>query len=439
LSCTRSTDYNKSASIIGKFEQIEEVTADLTAETANEFSAKISSTGTVLSENYDFINGNCTMADDANFSTATFTCTYNSNIFTVIPSVTAQVNSFSSSVFNTEVFDVTLTDFKVRTEVQSSNGGVWGEQARNISVKVSKQGTDVNKSASIIGKFEQIASDDLCQVIAYASGAQALSVGYNNIAVDTKIKDNCNAYNNTTYVFTSPKDTCYAIAGTVKFAAGSSSDMFGEIADSGGQLANRSGNRNTSSTIFHSKISSTPLCMNQGETLRLRGYTDIAKNTEGVSGLTITELPDTSSIVKNLLAESSQTKCQTKYLSSNTSTTGVMPELTYTNLTVGKKYRIVFNHVTRPTATGVIDSLVVLKYVSGSNIAQSRQAFQTNNSLYNLASFEKTFTATSSSIEFDLVSSVNSEILAGPVATPTEFTTAELCQLPNTYVETTEW
>jgi hypothetical protein len=43
------------------------------------FSAKVSSAGVVSAENVDFINGNCSL------STATFTCTFNSGIFSVAP------------------------------------------------------------------------------------------------------------------------------------------------------------------------------------------------------------------------------------------------------------------------------------------------------------------------------------------------------------------
>jgi len=61
---------------------------ELTAQSANEFVANVSSTGVVSGENFDWINGNCTLSD-----TSLYTCDISNTFFEQRPSCTTSTNN----------------------------------------------------------------------------------------------------------------------------------------------------------------------------------------------------------------------------------------------------------------------------------------------------------------------------------------------------------
>lgn len=125
-----------SPTIIGKFEQIEEVTADLTAATANELSFTMESSGVVSNENYDVINGDCTKN-----ATGDFTCSFNSGLFTENPSIKCMADITPVGV---SLFSGALSTSSAR--ILTYNTTTSSLQDSKIYCIVSKQGTDVNKS-----------------------------------------------------------------------------------------------------------------------------------------------------------------------------------------------------------------------------------------------------------------------------------------------------
>lgn len=123
---------------------------ELTAKTANEFSARISSSGVVLSENYDWINGNC-VYDSVDGS---YGCTLNNlNITNPLACTIGESFTNRNVVYSRTTSTTNLVRFVARLSTTDT------VSSADFDVHCSKQGADVNKSATIVGKFEQISKE----------------------------------------------------------------------------------------------------------------------------------------------------------------------------------------------------------------------------------------------------------------------------------------
>jgi hypothetical protein len=118
---------------------------ELTAKTANEFVANVSSTGVVSGENFDWINGNCT-----NPSTGTYVCTFNSSIFSAIPNCSAMAVGAVSVGRSGRIYDQSTSSLSVNFAIDNTSS-----TSRDFSLKCTRS-TDYNKSATIIGKFSEL-------------------------------------------------------------------------------------------------------------------------------------------------------------------------------------------------------------------------------------------------------------------------------------------
>ncbi len=130
------------------------------AQNENNLSASIGSTGTVTSENTDFISGNCT-----NPGTGNYVCTY-STTFTVAPTVVCTVNS-NADTYNCETTALSTTTFEVL--IQDDTGTA---SSRAFSVHVTKQGADYKLPSvqpilvnQVQTKFERGIRTEICQVL----------------------------------------------------------------------------------------------------------------------------------------------------------------------------------------------------------------------------------------------------------------------------------
>lgn len=111
----------------------------------NVFSAKVDASGNVTGENLDFINGNCSLA------TSTFTCNFNSSIFTVAPNckVSPVQNGSANAMFSTQP---TSSGFSVITQ----NSSTLTNTAFAFNVICQKQGADYKAKNIITGSFQGI-------------------------------------------------------------------------------------------------------------------------------------------------------------------------------------------------------------------------------------------------------------------------------------------
>lgn len=111
------------------------------------FSAKVSSTGVVSTENIDFINGNCTVV------TGTYTCNFNSSIFTVAPNCVASPNN-TPGVAASGISVIGQTSSAVTVYTYDNV-----QAARPFSLVCQKQGVDfVSKTAKAVASDQNVRS-----------------------------------------------------------------------------------------------------------------------------------------------------------------------------------------------------------------------------------------------------------------------------------------
>lgn len=106
----------------------------LDATTANALNARINSTAVVSNEDFDFLDGNCTLA-----GTGDYDCVYKSGIFTEEPVVTCTVDNAAQGSCST--IGGSSGGFTIRTiRVDTGNATSY-----SLGLHVAKQGADVNK------------------------------------------------------------------------------------------------------------------------------------------------------------------------------------------------------------------------------------------------------------------------------------------------------
>jgi hypothetical protein len=400
--------------------------AELTINQANEFTAKVNSAGVVSGENYDWINGNCNTT-----TVGKPQCTINSGVFTSAPSchITRSVTSGTAvGVIGQVLATTTLLDIST---VRDDRNFVDTDYQITCT-----RTDDYKKSATIIGKFENINSSDLCQVIANDNDGEAITANTEDIPFKTTVYDNCglwgnsgNTGSNTSDAFTPNKDGMVSLSFTVLSGTGSNTAF--DIYEDGSQHS-----RCGTGTSSLAKSSSCLFRVTAGSYYTLRtALTDTLSSSALAHEIRITELPDTESIVKNLLAESSQTKCQTKYLTSDVTTdTDPISDLTFSNLTVGKKYKI--NGSGYLSVSG--DSIIVFQGFHDGNLVMNLGAGSASGAQNFVNFLYGKFTATATTLTFNTASFGGTNPALRGNSTKAE-TYVELCQLPDSYTTTSQW
>ena len=159
---------------------------ELTAETANELSAKIAGGGGVTSENYSFI--------DSVTHTATsgiYTINLTSGVFSQAPSATCTVGtSFSNSyICNTNVVSSTTIEVEITTDANVNADA-------QFDIVVSKQGADVNKSQVILGTFDSMKWECQTKILGgdVTANGSLPALSFNNLTIGKKYSLTINAY-----------------------------------------------------------------------------------------------------------------------------------------------------------------------------------------------------------------------------------------------------
>jgi len=265
-----------------------------TVETANEFSAEISTAGVVSKENLDWINGDCTISD-----VSLYTCNWNSNVFTQAPNCVVNVTSTSQPVIADKENAPTASSGSFRV----SNASTGTKITRGFTLICQKQGADYNKSRMIVGQFEQIKTTELCQVEAYSNDGEAISADTEDIPFKTVDagKDPCslwsnvgNTGNNTKDAFTARMDGYIILNAYV--SSGTGIAPFYTIYKNG-IFANINCGYN-GSNAFTTMTCLVPV--STGDIVTLRNTQNITLIASVNHKITITELPDIAGIVKNL-------------------------------------------------------------------------------------------------------------------------------------------
>ena len=410
---------------------------ELTAQTANELTARIAENGSIISDNYDFLS-NCSESSTSPYA---ITCNFSPNLFSVIPSCTASVLSGANvTVQHTaKIEQLSTSSIELR---RNANDDV-PSQVLGIELHCSKQGADVNKSATIVGKFENINSDDLCKVEAQSSSGtfELTNNTVKNIIYENELVDNCAAYNSSTGIFTATKAGYYLINGsiTASLSLGDNKNFVIRSLVNGSLSKNVVFEGEATTTKKHTMEFTDQVYLNVGQTLNIAGFQNSGSNVflssaASENRLSITELPDTQSIVKNLLAESSQTKCQTKFLSGSViNNVSDIADLKFNNLEIGKKYSI----EVRANITAVNDNIAYIEFRNNNSlvaIAGSGNSSGTTNSIFTATG---DFTASATEVISSSLSIGGSSSIFGNGLK--DSTHVRLCQLSDTVVDTEEF
>jgi hypothetical protein len=396
---------------------------ELTAETANEFTGEINAAGNAISEENFSIITTC-----LNASAGIYDCVYtDSSLFSSKPSVQLELSGGEGACREIRSYNLSTTGFSYNTF--DSTGALQNCQ---VDYTITR-GADFNKSATIIGKFENINDSETCEVFAANNDGTAITANTSSINW-VEQDDTCGLFNGTQYV--SNKDVTLSITGQVRSTAAPPSWNLILFRDGVADI-NLGFCQSDVFCDISKKVKTTA-----GEVLTIRSSDNFTLGQSDFSHtLQIKEMPSTASIVKNLLAEASQTKCQTKYLASDLATgTGDVSGLTFNGLTVGKKYSINAKMQTDTSGTG---TQATLDWFNHPSTSTNRVLYLRTTDQSGLQANVKTSSATNSLFtaqETTLrgVRNITANVVVMGNGTIQE-TYVQLCQLPDTYVETTEW
>jgi hypothetical protein len=291
--------------------------------------AYLANSQTVSQENFDWIDGNCVIASDNGV------CTFKEGVFPNPP--TCHVTALRSDIYcSTPIVSSTTIDFNCR-----NNAGTQLTSTTNVNISCTRSGTDYRKHATIVGKFENINSSELCQVIAQGNDGEVITgTSTEDIPFKTIVKDNCNNWsnagntgNNTNDAYTAKRDSVVLVNTQIRTTADVNQFLDYRV---NGVTKRICGSR--VSTTEHSSSCLVSLLKDDVLTVRFLVGNNPTLSSSLSHEIQITELPDTESIIKNLSTQ--KTKCQTKFLSANVTTTGVVSELGFSNLEINKKYSI---------------------------------------------------------------------------------------------------
>jgi hypothetical protein len=268
---------------------------------------------------------------------------------------------------------------------------------------------------TITGSFEQIKSLETPYV--YAEGNNGASITANTDINFTEVEDASGLWtNNTTY---SPnEDGWYFITGSTGATASHQGTFY--IHDGTSTLFFLAPN-NLSANV---KPFQGIVYLEAAKSYTFRATaTFTANNNSQVHRIYIQKWVDTGTLIKNL-NDNKNVKCQTKILSADTSSVAEILDLQFTGLTIGKKYKAKLHGYISSTAllaTRHDGDILMRLYVSGgaSLIATSSTPI---------------FTATNTTLN------TSNEIAATTFGNGTLGETwVELCELPDNYIETTEF
>lgn len=398
---------------------------ELTAKTANTLSASYNSGGFLIDQNYNWTS-TCTHTN----GTGDYSCSIDPSVG-LTNSCDLQVTTATDGVWGA-VTSRTTTSFTVRTR-RHDNTVIDSE----FSVACIKTGADVNKSQTIVGKFENINSSDLVQVVyeqtqSYSGVSSPVSLNYQN-----KIIDTYNAYNTSTGVFTVPtgKSGIYTIdAGTQSGFTGVASMIYVTVNGSTVRWYPEDGFDNHQITLTVSLNEDDTVQAFVGSWSGTGTHNSVTNTDRRRHRLSIKQMPDYEAIVKNLSDQKEE--CTVHDLTANTTSTGILTDLNFNNLEVGKKYRAFLRatmYESTPTSNNKV-GLILMNHNS-QTIGQVYRYTVGTNERVDLTT-EVDFVAEATTLTFDYNQGVNNNLIGsgGLAVNKQRYTFAKLCELPDSTI-----
>jgi hypothetical protein len=399
----------------------------LDVNTANHFSARVEAASSITSENgLDWLD-TCTY--NASLGTV---CTFQSGIFSETPSCVATPFNNAGNDNTTKIVAGQTDNTKVTVEALAGSTRV----AVGFHLHCSKQGADFNKSAMIVGNFEQIKSTDLATVEGESNGNQALTADVTPIPFN-ETEDNKNIWDGTT--LTADANAKYLIVGSIRMSTSTDNVIFAWKSTNGGAsyTLERPCKGNDANQIQKHFV--CLITLNKDDKLQLRSNVSVTLTNAlpKFHYVSIHKMPTIEGIIQNL-NDSKNIKCSTKYLSANFNTSGgVISDLGFSGLTIGKRYRLkAHNRVTYNN-----NDTVTLRYeypVSGTDILAVFNSSFNGQSPSNYSEIDFTASETSIQAKGESINAGNA-IMGGQPGGPVDDTRATLCELPDNYIETDEW
>ena len=296
-----------------------------------------------------------------------------------------------------------------------------------ISVHCSKQGPDVNKSLLVYGQFEQIQTTPVSIVSGVSDGlTHGLAANVTPVPW-TETKDTNNEWNGTQ--FTANGDKTISFRGAIRTTALNGANYYMYVNGSPKGIISE-----VVSTQIQVQISGG-IDLADGDVLEIRSNTSNTINSlPNLHWINFTETPDLNAIVKNL-NDNNNVKCQTKYLSADFTGSSVdVPDLSFSNLIIGKRYSMKahFHILENGSATtkewytqfrnGATPLANALTRMTGEAIIRESREINVN------------FTATATGTSFYQIYNLNTK-----TGGTSGISLAELCELPDNYIETTEF
>ena len=275
-------------------------------------------------------------------STGVYTCLINTPLAD-LPAI--DCDPINGSNKNCLVTSITTTSFSVLINNNNDNAAINND----FKVTLDKQGADVNKDATIIGKFEQIRSDDLVKMryttdsaLFFAANTPA-TIKYEDLE-----NDNFNIYNITTGIATIPHIGYYDVSCLARsISAAGTNQIAGEtrVYINGVERASVGIAGTGVSSTINPLVTTDGILLNATDTVECKWFSQVSIALTGAANtniMTITEQPDFKSTVANLI-QGQTTKCQTKYLNANvTSNLTWISDLGFSNLKIGRYYTLFF-------------------------------------------------------------------------------------------------
>ncbi len=318
----------------------------LTAKTANSFSTafdgSVSGTPvTVLTEDYAGV------ITCSSIGTGNWNCLINTPL-TVIPSFNCTVTDSAVGSRMCAIRNKTTTSFSVNI-TRSDTATV---ENRDFDVTIRKQGADVNKDATIIGKFEQIRSDDL------VVEKRFMAIDYSSSVIDVSSLRIENLDTNKYYDITLNLVTIFGSNSTCTLQAYDNGNLIGQNKVAQSSSSTPEDRISQSFVIPSYKPTTSTITFNLSEqgACTFEGQGDLRQ-----TYVVAAEQATKESIVANLMQGQTKVCQEKKFLSANTSSIGVLADLTTDNLIVGRVYSFNLQHYgVANSVTNVVHDGVVL-------------------------------------------------------------------------------